>query len=112
MLISEAHHTPVAQFALVHILADDLGYNDVSWHNPVMKTPVLQQLLDKGVRLKGMHTWKARRLWSPDLCPPVEPTSVHQYMFLFQRCHMHGVGWGGFSHSALVRNHQNAQLTI
>ena len=44
---------------LVHVLADDLGYNDVSWHNPVMKTPVLQSLRDGGVQLSHMHTWKA-----------------------------------------------------
>ena len=44
---------------LIHILADDLGYNDVSWHNPVMKTPVLQSLQDSGVHLAGLHTWKA-----------------------------------------------------
>ena len=41
------------------MVADDLGYNDVSWHNPRIKTPVLQELVDGGVRLSRFHTWKA-----------------------------------------------------
>jgi len=36
---------------LVVILADDLGWNDVSWNNPVMHTPHLQQLAEEGIRL-------------------------------------------------------------
>ena len=44
---------------LVHILADDLGYNDVSWHNAIMKTPALATLQETGVHLSGLHTWKA-----------------------------------------------------
>ena len=31
---------------IVIILADDLGYNDVSWHNAIMKTPALAALRD------------------------------------------------------------------
>ena len=30
---------------IVHVVADDLGYNDVSWHNPRIKSPVLQSLV-------------------------------------------------------------------
>jgi arylsulfatase B len=52
----EAQKRPVH---LVHVLADDLGYNDVQWHNPVMKTPTLQRLLEGGVYLTNFHTWKA-----------------------------------------------------
>ena len=44
---------------IVHVLADDLGYNDVEWHNPIMKTPALKALHDGGVFLSHMHTWKA-----------------------------------------------------
>ena len=64
---------------LIHILADDLGYNgkqhtcfcyrqnlrepffflDVSWHNPRIKTPALQKLRDDGIWLNNFHTWKA-----------------------------------------------------
>ena len=44
---------------LIHVVADDLGYNDVSWHNPVMHTPNLAKLQSQGVHLAGMHTWKA-----------------------------------------------------
>ena len=44
---------------LVHVLADDLGYNDVSWHNARIKTPTLEALVRGGVRLGHLHTWKA-----------------------------------------------------
>ncbi|XP_002736785.1 arylsulfatase B-like [Saccoglossus kowalevskii] len=34
---------------IVLILADDLGWNDVGWHNPEVKMPVLNQLAADGV---------------------------------------------------------------
>ncbi|KAI8501215.1 hypothetical protein Bbelb_213100 [Branchiostoma belcheri] len=34
---------------IVFIVADDLGWNDVGWHNPDVKTPVLDQLAHEGV---------------------------------------------------------------
>ena len=34
------------------ILADDLGYNDVPWHNPSVQAPHLQFLADNGVILE------------------------------------------------------------
>ena len=37
------------------ILADDLGYNDVSWHNPDMITPNLQKLVDNGITLENHY---------------------------------------------------------
>ena len=33
------------------LLADDLGFNDVSWNNPGMHTPALEKLAKKGVIL-------------------------------------------------------------
>ncbi|KAK2170977.1 hypothetical protein NP493_1118g00005 [Ridgeia piscesae] len=33
------------------IVADDLGWNDVGWHNPKMKTPTLNRLAEEGVTL-------------------------------------------------------------
>ena len=33
------------------LLADDLGFNDVSWNNVEMHTPSLQKLADAGVVL-------------------------------------------------------------
>ncbi|XP_076040501.1 arylsulfatase I-like [Oratosquilla oratoria] len=35
----------------VFILADDLGWNDVSWHNPDVISPNLQELHDNGISL-------------------------------------------------------------
>eukprot|EP01050_Picozoa_sp_SAG11_P003649 SAG11_NODE_212_length_12275_cov_5.098308_5_plen_136_part_00 len=57
--LSAAVGAPQRPVHLVHVLADDLGYNDVSWHNRVMKTPALQKLVDGGVLLTNFHTWKA-----------------------------------------------------
>ena len=37
---------------IVLILADDLGYNDVPWHNPTIIAPTLQDLAKDGVILE------------------------------------------------------------
>ena len=37
---------------IVVIVADDLGWNDVSWHNPAVRTPQLASLARAGVRLE------------------------------------------------------------
>ena len=46
--------TTVSHFMLhiVVFLADDLGYNDISWHNPHVLTPHFQDLADGGVILE------------------------------------------------------------
>ena len=44
---------------LVHILADDLGHDDVSWQNPTIKMPTLGAMQAGGVHLSHFHTWKA-----------------------------------------------------
>merc|ERR1711976_391028 len=36
---------------IVVILADDLGWNEVSWNNPKIQTPNLKELSDNGVLL-------------------------------------------------------------
>ena len=37
---------------IVQIVADDLGYNDVPWHNPTIISPHLQDLAKAGVILE------------------------------------------------------------
>ena len=37
------------------IVADDLGYNDVSWHNPHIQTPNLEKLAKSGVILEQSY---------------------------------------------------------
>ena len=37
------------------MLADDLGWNDVSWHNPDMVTPSLQRMADTGTVLNSSY---------------------------------------------------------
>jgi len=41
---------------IVLIVADDLGWNDVSWHNPVVKTPHLETLARDGVLLEQHYS--------------------------------------------------------
>jgi arylsulfatase A-like enzyme len=41
---------------IVFILADDLGWNDVSWNNNKMLTPTLEHLARKGVRLDQAYS--------------------------------------------------------
>jgi len=40
---------------IIVIVADDLGYNDVSWHNPDMKTPNLEKLARSGIVLEQSY---------------------------------------------------------
>ena len=40
---------------IVFILADDFGFNDVGYHNPRFKTPVLDSLAADGVRLENYY---------------------------------------------------------
>ena len=40
---------------LVVMLADDLGWRDVSWNHKEMKTPHLQELADTGVLLNQSY---------------------------------------------------------
>lgn len=41
---------------IVFILADDLGWNDVSWHNPVMPTTNMERLAREGLRLEQAYS--------------------------------------------------------
>ncbi|XP_078000253.1 arylsulfatase B-like [Glandiceps talaboti] len=47
---------------IVMILADDLGWNDIGYHNPVMQTPYLNNLAEEGVKL---HSY-----YMPSICTP------------------------------------------
>ncbi|CAL4184303.1 unnamed protein product, partial [Meganyctiphanes norvegica] len=40
---------------IIYILADDLGWNDVSWHNPVVQMPHLHKLAKQGVILEQSY---------------------------------------------------------
>ena len=40
---------------IVIILVDDLGWNDVGFHNPEMRTPHLNQLADQGIALERFY---------------------------------------------------------
>ena len=40
---------------ILYILADDMGFGDVSWNNPDIKTPVLERLAREGVILDQFY---------------------------------------------------------
>ena len=41
---------------IVVLIADDLGFNDVSWHNSLVKTPHLESLARAGVILEQHYS--------------------------------------------------------
>ena len=41
---------------IIIIVADDMGYNDVSWHNDVVLTPHLADLASRGIILDQHYT--------------------------------------------------------
>jgi arylsulfatase B len=43
---------------LLLMLADDLGYNNVGWHNPAILTPALDALVARGVRLERHYAYR------------------------------------------------------
>ena len=45
---------------IIVMLADDLGWRDVSWHHQKMKTPHLKQLVDTGV-ITILYSWSSSR---------------------------------------------------
>ena len=40
------------------MLADDLGYNNVGWNNPQVRTPNLNKLRSDGVALERHYVYK------------------------------------------------------
>ncbi|XP_076450402.1 arylsulfatase B-like [Babylonia areolata] len=43
---------------IVFIIADDLGWNDVEWRNPSMRTPTLKRLKEEGILLENAYMQK------------------------------------------------------
>jgi hypothetical protein len=62
-----------AQPNIILMVADDLGYNDVSWHNPDIKSPHLEQLAVEGIRLEQAYV--------QPICTPTRTTILHKYNF-------------------------------
>ncbi|XP_077990162.1 arylsulfatase B-like [Glandiceps talaboti] len=44
---------------IIYMMPDDLGYNDVGWHDATVKTPYLSELAHKGVKLSNFYTMSA-----------------------------------------------------
>lgn len=40
---------------IIFLLADDLGYNDVGYHNPAMKTDNIDRISSRGIRLENYY---------------------------------------------------------
>ena len=54
---------------VLFILADDLGYANVGWHEPFVQTPHLDRLANEGIRLEGYYVQPICSA-SPDQPPP------------------------------------------
>lgn len=48
-------HVNASKPHIIFIVADDLGWSDVSWHNPAIKTPNLEKLAREGVILNQSY---------------------------------------------------------
>ncbi|XP_063601652.1 arylsulfatase B-like [Penaeus indicus] len=81
---SGAAPPPQGQPHLVLIVADDLGWNDVSWHNPQVVTPHLQNLAQTGVILEQSYV-------QPICTPTRSALLTGRYPFTLGR--QHGVLW-------------------
>ncbi|XP_077989951.1 arylsulfatase B-like [Glandiceps talaboti] len=44
---------------IIYLLADDLGYNDVGWHDNTILTPRLSELAESGVKFGNLYTMPA-----------------------------------------------------
>ncbi|XP_047480024.1 arylsulfatase B-like [Penaeus chinensis] len=55
VLFSSSAAASLGQPHIVFIVADDLGWNDVSWHNPHVVTPHLEELAKGGVILEQSY---------------------------------------------------------
>ena len=55
LLFSQSAFCEVLQPHVVYILADDLGWNEVSWNNPGFLTPNLERLASNGVLLNQSY---------------------------------------------------------
>ncbi|XP_070001049.1 arylsulfatase B isoform X2 [Penaeus vannamei] len=81
---SGAAPPPQGQPHLVLIVADDLGWNDVSWHNPQVLTPHLEDLARTGVILEQSYV-------QPICTPTRSALLTGRYPFTLGR--QHGVLW-------------------
>ncbi|CAL4067936.1 unnamed protein product, partial [Meganyctiphanes norvegica] len=55
LVLNEALTTTSSQPNIVFILADDLGWNHVSWHNSRVISPHMQELVNMGVSLENSY---------------------------------------------------------
>ena len=60
---------------VLFILADDLGYANVGWHEPFVQTPHLDRLANEGIRLEGYYVQPICSV-SIDPTTPTPPTHL------------------------------------
>ena len=86
---------------IIVIVADDLGYNDVSWHNRDMFTPNLEKLAMTGVRLEQSYV--------QPICTPTR-SALMTGRYPIHTGRQHGVLWpeeprGLFANLTLLPQH-------
>ncbi|ROT67831.1 hypothetical protein C7M84_014068 [Penaeus vannamei] len=77
---------------ILYILSDDVGWNEVSWHNPDMITPNLQELADEGVVLEHHYTnslcTPSRSALMTGIFPPLFSFSLPPFSLLYFLYHL------------------------
>ncbi|XP_070574983.1 arylsulfatase B-like [Ptychodera flava] len=76
---------------IIYLLADDLGYNDVSWQDETIQTPNLQDLADKGVILKNLYGMSACSPTRSSLLTGKYASSIGSQHLVFMGNVPHGV---------------------
>lgn len=58
LLCGRIHAGSPAPPHILFMVVDDLGWNDISWHNPQIRSPRIHALAEAGVKLVNHHTFK------------------------------------------------------
>ena len=62
---------------ILFIMADDLGWNDVSWNNAAMTTPTLERLASEGIRLDQAYSQQVPLSGKPKCHSNPEHSGLH-----------------------------------
>ncbi|XP_070566389.1 arylsulfatase B-like [Ptychodera flava] len=76
---------------IIYMLADDLGWNDLSWHDSSMITPHLQRLADEGVILENLYMMSLCSPSRTSLMTGIYASRTGTQHITFKACRGHGL---------------------